>query len=578
MSASTTATIAGAGSTTDEEASAGPVAEALILSAALSLGLILALLLLGSAAMIAGVGLGRPFGAWLAAAAVLATGAAFLRFPTNMERPALLGALALTLALWLGAILLAGSVYDWSWDGQHYHQELILQLSDGWNPVWETFRAEERGLNDGEIGLWLNHYPRAAAVIGAPVYQLTGAIETAKFINPLLMALTGLYAAALLRSLAGLSWLWSALLALALAANAIASAQMLTFYNDGLLACGMALIALAGAHLLARPGAAPLLILAGAVLLTANIKFTGLVFAVATLGFVGMAALWRSGGRVGSVLPLAALFAGLLALSLLAIGPSPYLQNLWTAGHPFHPLMGADAFDIVTRSKPKAFLDLSAPEALLASLIGAPEGGVARYEARDLFLPPSAKELTILAWVDPRIGGWGPMFAEQLILAGVGAAAMLLWARRRAAAAIGAFGLGAALFLALIHPEAWWARYSSFLLIGPWILFAAAAAAGETWTRLLAAAGLALMLGANLSVGGTATAKAYEVSGKISDQVEAVKAAPGPVALSTGLFHANRVKLSEAGVEARIVPRAADLPCAEPKGFYNGHWISRACY
>lgn len=550
-------------------------AEALILTVAASVGLLLALQLLAAAALM----LGAPLGAWLPPAALVATLALMARLPARLDRAGLLASLALTAALWLGAILLSGSVYDWSWDGQHYHQELILQLAAGWNPVWETFRAEDRGLIDHEIALWLNHYPRAGAVAGVAVYALTGAIETAKFLNPLLMALTGLYAAALLRRIAGLSWLWSALLALALAANAIASAQMLSFYNDGDLFCGLALIALAGAHLLARPGPAPALILIGATLLTAGLKFTGLVFAVGALGFIGLFALWRAGWRIGRVLPLAALFAGALALSLLALGPSPYLQNLWTGGHPFHPLMGENAFDIVTRSKPHAFLEMSGPESLVASLFGAPEGGVAApYRTRDLFTPVTAQELTILSWVDPRVGGWGPVFAEQLIVALAGAAALLAFARNRLAAGVGAYGLAATLILALVHPEAWWARYSSFLLIGPWILFAAAAAAGQGWTRALAALGLALMLANNLPVLWTATAKAYEVDARIDAQVEEVKAADGPVTLATSLFHANRAKLAEAGIEARILTRAEDLPCQEPKPFFNGHWISQICY
>ncbi|MEL6980628.1 MAG: hypothetical protein AAGM38_18450 [Pseudomonadota bacterium] len=348
--------------------------ETLILAVAGSMALILGLLCAASLLFIIGLGIGAPTLAWLTALLALGAAAAALRWIIAPDRPAgaragrsasllsegaplgaesaLTAALLLITVLWLAAILLAGSVYDWSWDGQHYHQELVIQLARGWNPVWESFRVADVGLVDGELDLWINHYPRAAGALGAAVYGLTGAIETAKFFNPLLIALTGLYAAALLRRIAGFAWLWAALFGAALALNAVASAQALSFYIDGASFAALALIALAGAHLIwlgpdlkAAEGRAPLLILTAAIILSATLKFTGLVFAVFVLLFVGFAALWRARGRIAEILPLAAASFGAGVLCLLLLGVSPYLQNLVVAGHPFHPVMGRTARD-----------------------------------------------------------------------------------------------------------------------------------------------------------------------------------------------------------------------------------------
>ena len=557
-----------------KELTHSPVMSVVTLSAALLLAL--------QIAVSVGFLIAIPIGQWTLPTALLI---ALPIFVWTQKSRVVMSAVAtgMTVVLWFCALLIAGSIYDSSWDGQHYHQELILQLASGWNPVYEEWRAEDRGIIDMEIGLWLNYYAKAGGIIGAAVYAITDRIETAKFLNPLLFLIVIIYAYILLRAVAGLSSLWAALFSVTLGFNTVVVAQLLTFYNDGILFCAFVLIVLAGGHLLtvsqlwSRQARQPALILVSAVVLASNIKFTGLVFSFAILGALGLAVLFLRWRQWTEVFLFAGLFGGAIGAGFLLLGPSPYIQNVFAAGHIFHPLMGDAAFDIMTRSTPLAFREISSIEALWRSIFGKPELGVASYEWQWPFSPPSWSEIRAFTWVDPRVGGWGPFFPEQLTLAAAGAVWLFVSYRHLLVAKSGLLTFAMIIVLALIHPEAWWARYSAFLLFGPWAIFLALWLTTQNWPKMLAGAGMVLMLlnGILPAIAGWPTL--YQISGKISAQLDELEAVQQPVRMSLGIFHPNRIKVRERDMEIITVPRRNDLECPNPKPFYNGTTISAYC-
>ena len=71
-------------------------------------------------------------------------------------------------------------IFDSSYDGMWYHQEAVIQFAKGWNP-FKQLPAKEWG---SPLGVFYDtHYPKAAWMAEAVVYQFTHRIESAKIIQ-----------------------------------------------------------------------------------------------------------------------------------------------------------------------------------------------------------------------------------------------------------------------------------------------------------------------------------------------------------------------------------------------------------
>ena len=90
-------------------------------------------------------------------------------------------------AVGLCAILFAisGHFFDFSFDGQWYHQDAIILLKNGWNPFYDQPILDE--IASGKNANYINCYPKAPWTISACVYATTGAIEYAKFYQLVLL-------------------------------------------------------------------------------------------------------------------------------------------------------------------------------------------------------------------------------------------------------------------------------------------------------------------------------------------------------------------------------------------------------
>jgi len=73
---------------------------------------------------------------------------------------------------------------DYSYDGQSYHGEAIIQFYNGWNPNFEyVFNDDKSNI----IHLVINHFAKASWICGAVFYKITGIFECAKSANLILM-------------------------------------------------------------------------------------------------------------------------------------------------------------------------------------------------------------------------------------------------------------------------------------------------------------------------------------------------------------------------------------------------------
>jgi len=470
------------------------------------------------------------------------------------------GALAACVA---AALAFGAAFYDVSWDGQVYHQQAVLALAEGWNPFWHApLPVELRPDN-----LWINHYPKAAWIAHAILYRATGSLEAAKGLQLLPLAAAALLVFAALRS-NGLRARTAGVVAALVAGNPVALAQVFSFYSDGM---GASLTTAALAlcwHWRRRPDPWLVVALAADIVVFINLKFTGLVYG--GLLFAGLL-IWawlpvraHRGAARRTFWRYALAIAGAFALGTLLLGFDPYLTNLLRKGHPFYPLMGRGAVDIINIQLAPEFHTLSRPVRFLIGLYArAEEHNVAPALKWPFWV--GVGELHALAYPDLRIGGFGPLFGLVVLVA-----AAISLGRRRLGVAVPAraWALAALLVgIAFCNPALWWARYVPHL----WLLPAGLLALAVVSPRLgRPGSGAALILGTLLAIDVALVAGAASVAGVSAtravgrqlDRLGQRGPVDGPLTVRWDGFEADRERLRERAITFAEV---AVLPCAAPE-------------
>ncbi len=433
-------------------AAEGPPAAFAALAVAVSLLVALASLF---AAGVVALAVGAHLSAWLALPALIAGAVAGAAVPGAWRVRGIARTLLLALALLgLAAAALAGAsrFHDVSWDGQVYHQPAVLALAGGWNPLWDG----PLPLDDRPDNLWINHYPKAAWVMQAILFQATGSLEATKGIQLLVLLAAALVVFAALGQSRR-----AALAAAVVAANPVALVQAFSFYVDGMSASLMTAFIAASWLWLRRPGLAPALAAAGSLVLLVNLKFTGLVYGgVLVAGLALGAWRWWPGRWRG----FAALGGTALVAGALGLGFDPYVTNTLSRGHPFHPVAGPGAVDFLRIQLAPGFHDHSRPVRLAVGLLAR----ASNDNHAPVVKPPftiDRRELAALPEADLRLGGFGPLFSGVLLVG-----LMVMLARRTLGLPLPeVLPAGAALLLAtaFCNPALWWARYVPQLWLLP---------------------------------------------------------------------------------------------------------------
>ena len=377
---------------------------------------------------------------------------ASLRFFPLDRKPVswpILGASIAVVAILWGS---SACLYDTSWDGTSYHLPALLALAEGWNPIMSAAPVEPADLNPN--GIWS---------IRAALFLLLHSVEGAKAFNGVLAF------AAFLTLLPALSWILGHPLrrlelaaVCALAANPVAMAQLFTFYVDGAF-YEAGLILLAALLLVGSPHRRAALGLAGAsIILLAGAKLTAAYFGLA-LPALAIIATWR---RIPSRGVVVAVVLGAFAVGTLAVGFRPYVTSFRDYGA--RPLR-QDADD-----RPPALAAFSPPEMLFWGVLGR----TAAYGDETTLKSPlsmTRHELRVMGSPDPRIGGFGPFFALEVLASAFLLIMATAQGRGRALVHAAPFWLGIGLVaICAVFPEPWWARLIPFLWAAP--LFGAIAA------------------------------------------------------------------------------------------------------
>jgi hypothetical protein len=453
-------------------------------------------------------------------------------------------ALVLGVAVVAGGALLLGKTFDITWDGQAWHAYLIEHLRSGWNPL-RTRLEPSRDL----FNTIANHYPKAVEILAAEVGTWTGRFDDGRIVHFVAIPPALLLSFACFRRL-GVPGGGAAALSLLAVLNPVVVTQALTYYVDGFL---YLMLVCAGASLtllvLGGDGAALWTSFVLASLLAINTKPPGLVsLAVFVLAGVGALVLQR---RVRAAAAVAALFA----LLIVATGWHPYVQNLLGFGNPFYPSLGSDGRfaleTLVSQQRPEGMQERSRGARLLLSTFARSDGSSQPPRLK----PPwsvDRGELDAFVHPDVRSGGFGPLFALALLcsLLAAGTGSSLRDALRR-------WALPAVLLAsALIHADAWWARYAPQLWLVPLVAAAIPLAEGRTWRRHLAAAVVVILALDVTLVAHTNLGHTLWESRRMRRQLSRAKKLPEACFAIGDDYFGARARLVELGVRHRLVTEA----------------------
>ena len=244
----------------------------------------------------------------------------------------------LVFAVGLCAILFAisGHFYDFSFDGQWYHQDAIILLKNGWNPFYDQPILNE--IASGKNANYINCYPKAPWTISACVYATSGAIEYAKFYQLVLLFASFFLSLHFMLRWFPLSILSAFLLSFVVAFSPVVVGQTLSFYVDGQLAVFTLLTLYFLCDWVSNlESKVPLVLLGLCLIYLANIKFTGLIYSMVFLFFAFSWVLWKEREKaVQMVLKLSVI----MTVAIFLFGYCTYGTNMLRKGHPFYPIMG----------------------------------------------------------------------------------------------------------------------------------------------------------------------------------------------------------------------------------------------
>ncbi|MET3731534.1 hypothetical protein [Moheibacter stercoris] len=369
--------------------------------------------------------------------------------------------------LWASLILMISyflsiNYYDFSFDGMAYHQDAVVQLAEGWNPIKEK--------TDSQYAIWLNHYQKGIEIMQANFYLISNKLESVKTINFLLLisCLLVVFEAIKLTIKNTFSAFFLAILA---SFSLIVISQLFTNYNDGLYY--LLYISLVASMILVYQHKtnfywANLIMIS---ILLCNIKFSTLpsfvVLVAVFLAFIIYKKNWTF-IRPAVISLTIVFFAGIITTF------NPLLTNINEGKHIFHPLMGTEKVDIISQVIPHYMSDQGKLERLKTAFFSEVTNIYMMNEDRipvqkskiPFTIQPG--EIEFLHHYDLRLSGFG-VFASGILLLSVLILIvypLYMYIYKREVFQVNkekllvlytiVFGI---IITTFINPEFWWARY-----------------------------------------------------------------------------------------------------------------------
>lgn len=375
----------------------------------------------------------------------------------------------LTISLTVLCVIIAGQVYDFSYDGMYFHKEAVNALANSWNPLRSSFADFGFFGYLQELPTWLDNYPKGVWSLYAYIYSLTGKIEYAKGANIIFILMLFFTAYDTVSSVFNKKGVLCAVLALAFTANPVIAAQFFTFMNDLPVAALIMVCAFFGMKIYAeKADNCDYICLGTAFASSFTIKFTAPILCGFTLLGIGFAVAVKN--RNKSVLKpvFIVLLSALIGVSV--IGADPYIKHIAHGQNPIFPILGEGKTDIMNTNAPAGIDDMSNAGAMLTSLFSrsAPNPG----DEPIIKIPFSVyrDELAAVSAPDTRLGGFGVLFSGILLLS-LAFGVFALFKSKGAFCVVPPLIVFA--LLALFFPESWWARYNPYIYYIPCLILLA---------------------------------------------------------------------------------------------------------
>lgn len=409
----------------------------------------------------------------------------------------MLGCVLLGIILLIVIVILASKTYDLTWDGNTYHKTAIGSLKNGWNPVYEDVEnfTQDKGnvinIDKNEKNmLWINHYPKASWIFAANIYYMTNNIESAKVLGCLMIFIAfSLFFTYLSKKMSNIK---AFLVSLLIVFNPITIPQIFTYYIDGLLCISLFIIIYCLIVITLnnkngtdnkldtnRSNKEHFFILAYSLIFIINLKFTGLVYAGVFCGLFYLYWIYQNhkdGNLKEKFKNYTLFYIGIVVLSVIVVGYSPYVKNLLEKGHPFYPLFGKDKVDIITTNQPQYFKNRNVFQKFAITMFSEGSNIHDSYgnnnEKPHLKIPFTIVKDEIKEYdrPDTRISGFGPLYSGVFIISCILTFYMIyyFWRAKKFYVLV-PFGLilFGMLFLILATDGSWWARYTPYLYLLP---------------------------------------------------------------------------------------------------------------
>lgn len=366
----------------------------------------------------------------------------------------------------LVSLALSSIAYDPTGDGLTYHQDIIYQLKNGWNPVYAHHATGAHPV----LAIWVSHYPKGIETISAVIYAFTNNIECGKTVNFMLVIASFCFI------LHYFSNVWAGLKAtkrfyyiFILTLCPIVVAQGLTYYVDW---SQYALLAILVLTLLSMNNKIELyekITIGIVVALAVSIKLNHAFWVGFTILCYLLYVVLRKKYSIACSITLVSVMGVLVGCCV--IGYNPYITNFIDHSNPLYSMLGEKGVIInnIPKSIPSNMVDNSAVENVFVSLFSHTIPPMLGTTPVKLYFPLTFTKYDLLACgtADLRVSGYGLFFNVILILSLIFYGLCRLTRKDRLISLMILSGLVVALF---ILPFGWWARYVPFFYVFPFVI------------------------------------------------------------------------------------------------------------
>jgi len=477
---------------------------------------------------------------------------------------------AVSLIILVISILIAAWFFDFSWDGQSYHQEYIIRLKNHWNPT-QSYLPYTVPL--AEV---CNYYSRGIETIQSTLYAFTGCIETGKATGFILFFATLSLCYSFLIRQAGLSKPKAWILALITACNPVFLYQAFTYYIDAHIYFLYVILIVSAIRIFITGDNIPMILYGFAIILLLPAKFIAIpMTGILVIALIVILLLYR---RYKLFVKVVAVSAVCSAIGFFLVGYQPYVTNLVNHSSPFYPFSGAGAAPgapLVDQS-PEGFPEKNRVAKFFISVFSRTENlqhaETNRTPGIKVPFTLNKKELRIV-W-DQRLGGFGPFYGGAFLVSVILLTALLFRLtpgdRRFLICLI--IPLTASVF---IISEPWWFRYVPQLwLFSVILIFFAEVKWKNRFSKVLSGiVYVALVLNIMLTLAGTLYWNVRDTL-KVKEQLEIIQKSGKTVIADFGIFTGNEIRLQEQGIPYV----RSEGPVTAPDSFSMLHSKVKMCY